>query len=85
MHNEIWTGLQRWFAGSSRAVRLFENSVARGSIATRDYLIRQAAADVLIGLDDDSNPIETDFVTRLQAALATPSKGCGHHLPSAER
>ncbi len=51
-------------------VRLFENPTAQGSIATRDFLIRQATADVLVGLDDDSNPIEPDFVTRLQTAFA---------------
>jgi GT2 family glycosyltransferase len=51
-------------------VRLFENPTARGSIATRDFLIRQATADVLLGLDDDSHPVEADFVTRLRAAFA---------------
>lgn len=55
-------------------VRLFENATAQGSIASRDRLIRQATADVLVGLDDDSNPIETDFVARLRSAFARRPK-----------
>ncbi|MEM7384233.1 MAG: glycosyltransferase [Verrucomicrobiota bacterium] len=47
-------------------VRFFENEVARGSIYVRDFIIRQATGDILLTLDDDSYPIEQDFITHLR-------------------
>lgn len=46
--------------------QLIVNANARGSIASRDLMIRQAASDIMISLDDDSYPIETDFVEFVQ-------------------
>jgi GT2 family glycosyltransferase len=38
---------------------------ARGSIASRDRMMRASTAEVVLSLDDDSYPIERDFFTRL--------------------
>ncbi len=46
--------------------RLFINPVGRGSVASRDYLIRQAKGDLVLALDDDSYPLAQDIVTRLK-------------------
>jgi GT2 family glycosyltransferase len=42
--------------------RVFENKPARGSIAARDLMIRNSTSDVLLSLDDDSYPVEADFI-----------------------
>jgi GT2 family glycosyltransferase len=49
--------------------RLFENFPARGSVASRDFLIRQTRCDVVVSFDDDSHPIETNFFATLKACL----------------
>ncbi len=43
-------------------VRLTVNKVGRGSIASRASLIREASSDIILSFDDDSQPVETDFV-----------------------
>ena len=41
--------------------RLIVNETARGSIASRDRMIRESSGDVVLSLDDDSHPLEADF------------------------
>lgn len=47
------------------AARLFVHEKSHGSIASRDELIRAAQSDIVISLDDDSHPIESDFIARV--------------------
>src|SRR3954470_16560198 len=46
--------------------RLIENEVSRGSVFSRDRLIRMAQGDVVVSLDDDSYPINRDFFARVK-------------------
>lgn len=44
---------------------LIENTVSQGSIPSRNKLIRESRCDISLSLDDDSYPIETDFIERV--------------------
>ncbi len=46
---------------------LFINDPALGSIASRDALLRASTADLVLSLDDDSHPLEPDFLARAVA------------------
>jgi GT2 family glycosyltransferase len=48
-----------------------ENERPRGSIASRDALIRQARGDVVLSLDDDSYPIESDAIRQIAQLFET--------------
>jgi glycosyltransferase involved in cell wall biosynthesis len=48
---------------------LIENKDAHGSVFSRDRLLRLAGSDIVLSLDDDSYPIDTDFVLRLATAF----------------
>jgi GT2 family glycosyltransferase len=52
-------------------VGVIETERPRGSIASRDALICQARADVVLSLDDDSYPIEPDAVRRIAQLFET--------------
>jgi GT2 family glycosyltransferase len=45
---------------------LLENKTGRGSIFSRDRMLRAALGDAVLSLDDDSYPIDSDFLLRLQ-------------------
>jgi GT2 family glycosyltransferase len=45
--------------------RVFANDVPSGSVASRDRMIRQAAGDIIVSLDDDSYPADSAFFKRL--------------------
>ncbi len=45
--------------------RLIEHSVARGSIASRNEAAQACECDIFLSLDDDSYPLETDFIGRV--------------------
>ena len=46
--------------------RLFVNKTPRGSIGSRDLMMREATGEIIISLDDDSYPIDEDFVGFVQ-------------------
>src|SRR5262245_56213774 len=46
-------------------VHVIENSVKQGSIASRDTGFLMAQGDIIVSLDDDSYPLQQDFVTRV--------------------
>jgi len=50
------------FVSALPNVRLTINKEGRGSIASRDSMIRQTSCDIILSFDDDSHPIETHFV-----------------------
>ena len=49
---------------------VLENAERQGSVASRDRMLRLASADVVISFDDDSYPLDRDFLARLGRALA---------------
>ena len=50
--------------------RLFVNETARGSIASRDLMMREATGEIILSLDDDSHPIDVDFVDFVRSLFA---------------
>src|SRR5690242_14400227 len=49
--------------------RLLENSSPKGSVYSRDRMLRAAGGDVVVSLDDDSYPVGAGFLPRLRAAF----------------
>ena len=49
---------------------LLENPTSRGSVFSRDRMLRLARGEIVVSLDDDSYPIDADFLPRLTDALA---------------
>lgn len=47
------------------AIHLITHPEARGSIPSRNELAAACASEVFLSLDDDSHPIETDFISQL--------------------
>lgn len=47
--------------------RLLVNPVGKGSVASRDRMMRETHADLVLALDDDSYPEQADAVARVQA------------------
>ena len=45
--------------------RLFKNPVGRGSVASRDRMMREARGDLVLALDDDSYPEQLDCICRI--------------------
>jgi len=48
---------------------LIENEAAQGSVFSRDRLLRLAQGDIVMSLDDDSYPVDRDFLSRLAEAF----------------
>src|SRR5438874_8367631 len=44
--------------------RLFINEVGKGSVASRDRMMREASGDLVLALDDDSYPEQLDCIAR---------------------
>lgn len=47
-------------------VRLIVHEASRGSIASRNEMARAAESTIMLRLDDDSHPVETDFIARVK-------------------
>jgi GT2 family glycosyltransferase len=46
--------------------RLLRNESVQGSVFSRDRLLRLAKCDIVLSLDDDSYPLDQDFISRLK-------------------
>ena len=46
-------------------VRLIVNEVPRGSISSRNTMMREASGDLVLSLDDDSYPVEPGFIWQM--------------------
>src|SRR5213080_2822565 len=46
-------------------VRLFINEMGKGSVASRDQMMREAQGDLVLALDDDSYPEQLDCMSRI--------------------
>lgn len=55
-------------------LKVIENKTKLGSVASRDKMLRLALGEIVVSLDDDSYPIDPDFISQLQLAFqAHPS------------
>ena len=58
-------GTSEFVAKEYPAIRLITHTEARGSIPSRNEMAAVCTSDVFFSLDDDSHPIETDFLSHL--------------------
>ena len=63
------------------AARLFIHEDGLGSIASRDRMLRQARGDLVLSLDDDSYPQETDALAQIVALFEERPKIAVLHFP----
>lgn len=63
-------GTVEWVRGQYPAVRLIVHEEARGSIPSRNEMAEATRCDVFLSLDDDSYPMETDFLARVATHFA---------------
>ena len=62
--------------GTAEAIRdqfpditLITNQQAQGSIISRDRILQQASSPIVLSLDDDSYPVERDFLARVEQSF----------------
>ncbi len=63
-------GAPEFVAKEYPAARLITHAEARGSIPSRNEMASVCTSDVFLSLDDDSYPIETDFIARVAQMFA---------------
>ncbi len=63
-------GTPEFVAKEYPAIQLLTHAKARGSIPSRNEMAAVCASDVFLSLDDDSSPIETDFISRVAQLFA---------------
>ena len=56
------------------AYRLIVNDTSQGSIACRDRMIRECECEVVLSLDDDSHPVEPNFLEVVAETFAKNSR-----------
>jgi GT2 family glycosyltransferase len=61
--------------------RLIINEIGQGSVASRDHMMRVAAGDLVLALDDDSYPEQMDALARLDALFADRPQLAVAHFP----
>jgi GT2 family glycosyltransferase len=61
--------------------RLFVNEVGRGSVASRDRMMREAQGDLVLALDDDSYPEQLDCVARIVSLFEQRPELAVLHFP----
>lgn len=58
-------GTAQWVREFHPACRLIVNETSQGSIGSRDAMMSVAKSEIILSLDDDSYPIEPDFLRRV--------------------
>jgi len=61
--------------------RFFVNQVGLGSVASRDRMMREARGDLVLALDDDSYPEQSDCIERIVPFFEQRSKLAVLHFP----
>jgi GT2 family glycosyltransferase len=61
--------------------RLLVNEENRGSVASRDRMMRKARGDLVLALDDDSRPEESDCLTRIVPLFEEKPQLAVAHFP----
>jgi len=59
-----------WVKANVPHARLIVHETSLHSIRSRDELLRATDADIVVGLDDDSHPLDRDFVARVKTRFA---------------
>jgi GT2 family glycosyltransferase len=62
-------------------VRLIVNAKGRGSIASRDRMIREARGEIVLSLDDDSYPEQRDCLARIVPLFEEQPRMAVLHFP----
>ena len=62
-------------------VRLFVNPIGRGSVASRDRMMREARGDLVFALDDDSYPEQSDCIEHIAPLFERRPKLAVAHFP----
>ena len=62
-------------------VKLIVNQPAIGSVASRDRMMREARGDLVLALDDDSYPEQSDCITRIVSLFRQRAKLAVLHFP----
>ena len=63
-------GTPEFVAREYPAARLIVHDAARGSIPSRNEMASVCASEIFLSLDDDSYPMETDFLLRVARLFA---------------
>jgi GT2 family glycosyltransferase len=63
------------------AARLIVNETGRGSVASRDRMMREAKGDLVLALDDDSYPEQPDCLARIAPLFEKNPKLSVAHFP----
>ena len=58
-------GTEQWVKENIPEAKLFVNAPGQGSIPSRDRMLRETMCDLVLSLDDDSYPMETDAITKI--------------------
>jgi GT2 family glycosyltransferase len=69
------------FVSALPNVKLIVNQPAKGSVASRDRMMREAQGDLVLALDDDSYPEETDCIGRIIPFFRQRPKLAVLHFP----
>ncbi len=59
-------GTAEWLRTAHPDIQLIVNQTGKGSVASRDYMLRSTQCDLVLSLDDDSYPVETEAIGRLR-------------------
>ena len=65
----------------SRNIKLIINETSKGSVASRDRMMRETKGDLVLALDDDSYPEQADCLTRIAALFEQNPKLAIAHFP----
>lgn len=63
-------GTEEFVRREHPGIRLLSNPTAVGCVVGRNLLLDAAAHEIVLGLDDDSYPLEDDFIARLRVVFA---------------
>jgi GT2 family glycosyltransferase len=63
-------GTVEWLQREHPGVRLLIHEQARGSVPSRNELAAACQCDIFVSLDDDSYPLDADFIGRLRLLFA---------------
>jgi len=61
--------------------KLIVNEQLRGSVASRDHMMREARSDLVLALDDDSYPVQLDCIARIVPVFEERPKLAVLHFP----
>jgi GT2 family glycosyltransferase len=74
-------GTEEFVRSEAPRARLIVNTEGRGSVASRDRMMREARGDLVLALDDDSYPEQMDCLTALAALFNERPKLAVAHFP----